>query len=116
MKIAVALNNGKLAGHFSSVETFAIYNATADSFEGPVMRAPNGAGREHRPYADVAEALMGCHAVIAGGMGHRIAEEISLSGIEPVISAEDDEPAELARKYAKGQLRRGQFHRCCHSA
>lgn len=121
MKIAVALQNGELAQHFGEAEQFAVFTATATTFEGPEMRTPHHAeghqheGGRHNGHNVILETLMGCHCVITSGMGHRVAEALELAGIEPVVSAEPGTPEELARKHSKGQLRRGQYHRCCHS-
>lgn len=115
MKIAVALQNKELAAHFGAVEEFAIFTATNSSFAGPEFRVPHhGEGEPHNGHNAILETLMGCHCVITAGMGHRVAEALELSGIEPVVAAERGTPEELARKHARGQLRRGHYHRCCH--
>lgn len=117
MKIAVALQNGQLAQHFGEAEQFAVFTATSSTFEGPELRTPHhdAEGGRHNGHNAILESLMGCHSVITSGMGHRVAEALEQAGIEPVVSAEMGTPEELARKHSKGQLRRGQYHRCCHS-
>ena len=116
MKIAVALQNGELAQHFGAAEQFAVFTATATAFSGPEIRTPLRAeGGQHNGHNAVLETLMGCHCVITSGMGHRVAEALELASIEPVVAAEPGTPEELARKHSKGQLRRGHYHRCCHS-
>jgi len=117
MKIAVALQNGRLAEHFGQSEQFAVFTATPSSFEGPEFRTPNKQddGGFHDAHTSIVETLMDCQCVITSGMGHRVAEALKLAGIEPVVAAEPGTPEELAKKLSKDQLKRGHYHRCCHS-
>ncbi len=128
MKIAVALYENMLAEHFGRTEKFAIFTC-ADPASGQVSAcvskdcsaAPHdeagGHGEgNHGPHAMLMDALEGCHAVISGSMGHRIAADLLGAGIEPVVAAERGTPEELVRKFIRGELQRGEIHRCCHGA
>lgn len=122
MKIAVALHNEKLAQHFSEAEVFAVFHVSEGVCGAPVYRIRDHAmespdDSDHQSHGDhegIVKILNGCNAVIVGGMGHRAALALQQNGIEPVISAEMDEPQALVQKLATGTLSIGSFHRCCH--
>jgi predicted Fe-Mo cluster-binding NifX family protein len=135
IKIAVALCGDTLAEHFGRTERFAIFTCPDAGAEAPTTRvsedrsaAPHahshheegshGSGGEAHPghHEAIVKTLEGCQAVIAGGMGHRVAIELTRAGIEPVVAAEPGTPEELVRKLLRGELRRGAIHRCCHGA
>ena len=117
MKIAVAIQNDQLGGHFAETEHFAVFTTTSSSCEVPEYRTPvrKVAEEDHHSHVDILEVLQGCDVVIAFGMGHRVANDLASAGIEPVISAETGNPAELVEKFTRGTLQRGVVHRCCHS-
>lgn len=133
IKIAVALCGENLAAHFGRAERFATFlfpdecpggfrdrEGKADAIvpaphlsheHGRIAEHDHGHGSHH---SAIVRALEGCRAVIAGGMGHRVAAALAQAGIEPVVAAENGAPEVLARRLIEGKLCRGKIHRCCH--
>ena len=127
--IAIALHNGKLANHFGRTEVFAVFDLSANHCFTPMYRVRGHLSQHRLEHAEddshdhhthgeghqtVLKILHGCDTVISGGMGHRIAEALRTSGIEPVVTRESGSPEELCQKYLQGTLEQGEVHSCCH--
>lgn len=97
MKIAVASDDGQtIAMHFGRTNGFVVYRVDEEGnviedyymqnrFTGHVT---GESGHTTDKHATILEALSGCKAVIARGMGRRIYMDLQSAGIEPFIVKE----------------------------
>jgi len=104
MKLAIATSADQLCNHFGGCTHFAIYSVEGDT----VTRTDTPAAPPHQPGL-LPRWLheLGVNAVIAGGMGARACALLEELGIEAIIGAHGENPDELARLYAAGQLESG---------
>jgi predicted Fe-Mo cluster-binding NifX family protein len=113
MKIAVASDDGKtIASHLGRVRGFIIYEIgpgqvrrgqyLENTFTGHA-RGLSGAGHGADRHGPILEALKGCKAVIAHGMGRRIHDDLTAAGIEAYVVDESD-PDVALEAYLRGAL------------
>jgi len=113
MKVAVASDDGKtIASHLGRVRGFIVYEIGRaqvrrrkyheNAFTGHAGRL-SGAGHGPDRHGPILEALRGCRAVIAHGMGRRIHDDLQAAGIEAYIVDETDPDAALGN-YLRGAL------------
>jgi ATP-binding protein involved in chromosome partitioning len=106
-RIAVPTAGGKLAQHFGHSSEFTIFESSGSPesvAQVEVLEAP-----PHEP--GLLPAWLsdrGVDVVIAGGMGQRAQELFRHGGIEVVVGAASDDPAETVRSYVEGRLETGQ--------
>jgi len=106
MKIAIPTANDLLAMHFGHCETFTLISVDTDkkTIQGEESLTPP----QHEPgLLPRWLAQQGANLVIAGGMGNRAQELFRAQGIEVVIGAPAQKPAELAQIYLQGELKPG---------
>jgi predicted Fe-Mo cluster-binding NifX family protein len=113
MKIAVATDDKKtIASHFGRAEGFMIYLAQdgeilsgefrPNLFTGHSLGLENQ-GTAHHSHGPILAALCDCTVVISHGMGQRIYNDLSESGIEALITDEND-CEQAAQLYIAGKL------------
>jgi Mrp family chromosome partitioning ATPase/predicted Fe-Mo cluster-binding NifX family protein len=105
-RIAVPTDGGRLAKHFGHCSEFMVFEAS-ESPDGvervDVLEAP-----PHQP--GLLPGWLGEHGVdivIAGGMGQRAQQLFQQSGIEVIVGALTDDPAEAVRSFVGGELATG---------
>jgi len=105
MRYAIPTVQGKLALHFGHCETFVFVDVT----DGEIAGTSEATAPSHAPGA-LPKWLgeQGVDVVIAGGMGRRAQSLFQQAGIEVVIGAPMQEPAELVRSYLAGQFQAGE--------
>jgi predicted Fe-Mo cluster-binding NifX family protein len=120
MKVAVAsIDDEIIASHFRQCERFVVVELQGEEIVGTEVRELSPQPHEHHgsnghDHSDVVGLLADCCAVICGGMGSRIADDLSRYGIEPVVAMDCETPPETAAaRFAAGRLRRGLPHACC---
>jgi predicted Fe-Mo cluster-binding NifX family protein len=100
MKIAIASDDNKtIASHFGKTRGFIIYDIAKtvvtdrhyveNTFTGHA-RGVSGHGHVADRHGPILQALEGCRAVIAQGMGRRIYDDLRAAGIEAFIVDETD--------------------------
>ncbi|MFH1009647.1 MAG: NifB/NifX family molybdenum-iron cluster-binding protein [bacterium] len=100
MKIAVASDDGKsIAAHLGRVRGFVICSIEDGKVKNREYR-PNdftghargleGAGHEVDRHGPILAALSDCRAVISGGMGRRIQEDLARANIEVFVTEQTD--------------------------
>ncbi len=101
MKIAVAAEQEKVAGHFGHCEGFALFETDGTQIKSKTY-VPNPG---HQPgFLPVFLKEQGVEAIIAGGMGERAQTLFSEKGIDVIVGAAGDcEKAVLG--YLDGSLR-----------
>lgn len=107
MKIAVPTDDGKhISSHFGRARSFAIFevnNGEVVSKEIIESNAPHARGEHGQGRGWFMDALAGCDAVIAAGMGHRAIAHFEQAGIKPVFTEVRD-AEEAVKAYANGNL------------
>jgi len=106
MRIAVPVENGRLALHFGHCRQFAFVD-DADGTEGG-LSVRLAEPPPHEP--GVLPTWLrgeGVQVVLAGGMGRRALELLEQAGIEVIIGAPLETPEELASRYLRGDLQSG---------
>lgn len=105
-RIAVPTDGGRLAQHFGHCNEFMVFESAGspDSVARvEVLEAP-----PHQP--GLLPGWLGQHGVdvvIAGGMGQRAQQLFREGGIEVVVGASSDDPAEIVRSFVAGELKTG---------
>ncbi len=101
MKVAVAVENDKICGHFGHSPSFTFYEIE----DGKVVSSKNiqSPGHGHGILPDFI-AENGASAVIAGGMGEGAVKACASKGIEVIIGASGD-PDDAVSLYAQGSLK-----------
>jgi predicted Fe-Mo cluster-binding NifX family protein len=113
MKIAVASDDGKtIAGHFGRVRGFVICSIEEGKVKSSEYR-PNtftghargleGADHGIDRHGPILEALSDCRAVISGGMGRRIQEDLARANIEVFVTEHGDVESAV-ESYLSGRL------------
>jgi predicted Fe-Mo cluster-binding NifX family protein len=106
MKIAIPVSGGKLASHFGHCEQFAFVEV--DKEGGRVVATelldppPHAPGVMPRWAAE-----QGANLIIAGGMGMRAKELFEAAGVEVLVGAGPQTPAEIVDAYLAGTLQVG---------
>lgn len=116
MRIAVATPDDEtIAAHFRTSDRFAVFDVRDDKLETLGIREYSKAMSEgHHTHDDALRLLQDCCALICGGLGHRVANDLQQFGIEPVVALDCEMlPQDAARLFANGTLPRGVIHRCC---
>ncbi|MCX7001481.1 MAG: NifB/NifX family molybdenum-iron cluster-binding protein [Candidatus Sumerlaeota bacterium] len=128
MKIAVASSDGvAVSCHFGRSACFIVYEIQDNKIANREMR-PNhqtafaqgqcldGVPHSHdqaHSHADVVEILKDCQAILCQGMGWRAAEELSASGIQPLIVEEVPTCDDAVASYIRGDIKKaGSFCSC----
>ncbi|MCL4204130.1 MAG: NifB/NifX family molybdenum-iron cluster-binding protein [Pirellulaceae bacterium] len=107
MKIAIPVSAGRLCSHFGHCEQFALVEideATRQPKPAVFLTPP-----PHEP--GVLPRWLheqGAQVVIAGGMGQRAQQLFGDAGIQVVVGADSETPAELVEAYLDGSLTSGQ--------
>jgi predicted Fe-Mo cluster-binding NifX family protein len=87
MKIAVATEQGQVAGHFGHCEGFTLFETEGTQIKNQVYVANPG----HQPgFLPVFLKEQGAEAIIGGGMGERAQTLFAEQGIEVIVGAEGD--------------------------
>lgn len=118
MKIAIAVENGQICGHFGHSPSFSFYEVE----DGKIVSSENiqSPGAGHGVLPDFI-ASNKAKAVIAGGMGAGAVNGCNARGIQ-VITGITGNPDDAALLFAKGQLvstgsvcsHHGEGHNCSH--
>lgn len=127
MRVAVACSGEQtISSHFGQSDRFVVF----DLGDGKVLRSetvtndaacgPHESGcghehdhREHCGHESIINLLSGCEAVICQGMGPRIAMELAMHGIRPVVVSQVCTPEQAALLYYMGRLPMGRPGSCC---
>lgn len=106
MKIAIPTANDLLAMHFGHCETFALI--TVDPEKKNITAQETVEAPPHEPgLLPRWLAQKDVNMVIAGGMGNRAQELFRAEGIEVIVGAPAQKPADLALIYLQGELTPG---------
>lgn len=97
MKIAVPSDDGvTIAGHFGKAEGFLFFDADGKCVKSPYYRR-NGSHREQccqnggaPGHADLLTSLAECDAIIAGGMGPGMFDNLRSRGVDVFLTRETD--------------------------
>lgn len=107
MRIAIPLDDGKLAMHFGHCERFALVDA--DPAEKKILQREDVEAPPHQPgllpqwLADRQVNL-----IIASGMGQRALVLFQQKGIQVVTGTQADTPERLVKEFLAGTLRGGE--------
>ena len=120
-RIAVAVDQGRLALHFGRTDAFAVFTDNGTPCPRAVYRVrtadPPGMAHPHGEHHNEVAALLGdCGTLICGGIGHHAAEILKQRNIRVVVAAVDASPEEIYQRFRKGTLPEGEVHRCCHAS
>ena len=109
-KIALPLTDGVLSSHFGHCAMFAIVSTDGAEIIGveQITPPPHEPGSHPKFLSD-----LGCHTIIAGGMGERAQTLFHQNGIEVVVGAPEKPIVELVQSYLNGELQSG-ANRCDH--
>jgi predicted Fe-Mo cluster-binding NifX family protein len=100
MKIAVASDNGMVAGHFGHCENFNVYHVADQK----IVKHEIVANPGHKPgYLPNFLNELGVKVIIAGGMGGGAVQIFNEKGIE-VITGVRESAAAAAELYLQGEL------------
>ncbi len=101
MNIAVASDNGKVAGHFGHCETFMVY----ESKDGKIIGKKDDPNPGHKPgFLPVYLHEQGINVIIAGGMGGGAVDLFNEKDIEVVLGARGD-ARQAVDDYLSGSLK-----------
>jgi predicted Fe-Mo cluster-binding NifX family protein len=113
MKLAVVSDDGRtIAAHFGRAKGFIIYNIENNAVLGSEYKINNftghalgmaDAGEANHHHGAILSALSDCNAVISGGMGPRIYQDLRNAGIEALLTSEGDAEGAV-RLYLQGRL------------
>lgn len=111
-RIAVALQGGTLAKHFSLAETFAVFRPSGLDCGTTVFRVRYSqcGGRNHGKscgkgeHRSILHLLEGCDVILCGGMGQPIADALRAQGIRPFVTDATGAPEEICRRFLCGEL------------
>lgn len=105
MKIAIPTADGKLCSHFGHCETFTVVTVE----DGAVKTTEALKPPPHEPGV-LPRWLkqLGVNVVIAGGMGPSAQQFLSQFGIQVVVGAQPDDPANIVRAFLDGSLVSGE--------
>ena len=129
MKIAVPTNDGlSISEHFGRSAAFLVYetenarivsselrkNQGLEAHEGGSCAGDRAA--EPHTHGTILLSLVGCDAVICGGMGARAAEALKQAGVREVLFTRPGPATEAVNAFLKGELPASsqQFCRCSH--
>jgi ATP-binding protein involved in chromosome partitioning len=103
MKIAIPLANGVLSAHFGHCEKYAVIEV--DDNAKTIIKSDEYPAPPHNPGV-IPEWLgrLGCHMVIAGGMGHKAIDLFRQKGITVVLGATPQRAEEIVMNYLKSEL------------
>lgn len=100
MKIAVASDNGMVAGHFGHCENFNVFHVEGEQVVNHEVVANPG----HKPgFLPNFLNDLGVNVIIAGGMGGGAVQIFNEKGIEVVVGVRNS-AKEAAELYLKGEL------------
>lgn len=106
MRIAVPIVGGKLSPHFGHCEQFALIDVEKES--GTITAERYLDAPPHEPGLLPAWlAEQGANMIIAGGMGGRAQALFTQAGIEVLVGAPPEAPADLVQGYCSGALSSG---------
>lgn len=101
VKIAVAVDNGKVTEHFGHCEEFVIF----DSINNQIDKEESTVNPGHRPgFLPNFLNKMDVDVIISGGMGNGAIDIFNENGIEVVVGASGD-AKEVVEKYLEGSLK-----------
>lgn len=101
IKIAIACENGKVAGHFGHCESFSIYGTE----NGKIVTEDNVPNPGHRPgFLPNFLNDLGANVIISGGMGGGAIQIFNEKGIEVITGAMGDSKI-VAEAYLAGSLK-----------
>jgi predicted Fe-Mo cluster-binding NifX family protein len=107
MRIAIPLENGKLAMHFGHCERFALVDV--DTAEKKITSREDIEAPPHQPgLLPPWLAERGATMIIAGGMGQRALGLFAEQGIQVVLGAAAETPERLVSDYLGGTLQVGE--------
>lgn len=126
MKLAVAGNESlSLSSHFGRSAFFVVFEVENGSIKGKEVRqndlTPHArgectggdhSGRAHS-HAAIVSGLQDCEAVICGGMGERMAQDLSARGIRPVVINADCSAEQAVSRYLAGEIGTEKPTCCC---
>lgn len=106
MKYAVPVAGGVMSPHFGHCEQFAFFEV--DEHKKEIMNTEYIASPEHQPgLLPVWLSDKGAEVVIAGGMGPRAVEILKQRGIDVVLGAMENDPAQAVLSHIGGSLATG---------
>lgn len=112
MRIAIPVEDGRLAQHFGHARQFALADVDADSRT--VLSITEHPAPPHEPGRLPAWLReQGAEVVITGGMGPRAVALLEASSIEVIPGAPSLDPRSLVAQYLEGVLAEGP-NRCDH--
>ncbi|MGI6765751.1 MAG: NifB/NifX family molybdenum-iron cluster-binding protein [Lentihominibacter sp.] len=101
LRIAVAIENGKVAGHFGHCESFIIF----DTDDNKIVKSETIANPGHKPgFLPNFLADSGVNVIISGGMGGGAVEIFNERNIEVILGASGDAKSS-AEAYLQGSLK-----------
>lgn len=125
MKVAVACTGEQtISSHFGRSDRFVVFqlgegkvlSSETIANDGTCGSHEGGCGddhKEHHSHEGIISLLRGCDAVICHGMGPRIARELAMEGIRPVVVSQICTPEQAALLYCMGRLPMGRPGSCC---
>jgi ATP-binding protein involved in chromosome partitioning len=106
MRIAIPLENGKLAPHFGHCRQFALFDLDEPGRQ--IVKREDVAAPPHEPgFFPTWLGEQGAKVVIAGGMGARAQTLFEEQGIKVYAGTADEAPEKLVADYLSGALRVG---------
>ena len=106
MKIAIQLTDGKLCMHFGNCQQFALVEVDQKTktitSQQVLVPPPHEPGVLPRWLQQ-----QGAQLIIAGGMGTRAQNLFAENGIQVVVGAPGEDPAEIVRAWLAGTLQSG---------
>jgi predicted Fe-Mo cluster-binding NifX family protein len=106
MRIAIPLENGRLASHFGHCAEFTLIDVVPDTKT--IVCTENVLSPPHQPGLLPSWLKQhGATVIIAGGMGSRAQSLFNDNGIEVLIGAPSENPNVLAQAYLDGTLTTG---------
>jgi predicted Fe-Mo cluster-binding NifX family protein len=107
IRLAIPVENGKLASHFGHCAHFALVDVDPERRE--IVNRLSVEAPPHEPgLLPGWLAERGANIVIAGGMGQRALSLFSAKGLKVIVGAPVETPERLARDYLAGSLQGGE--------
>jgi len=106
MKIAIPVLDGTLSPHFGQCQQFAVIDV--DPEKKSILKKEMLTPPPHEPGSYPAWlSQLGCHIIIAGGMGGRAVSLFEQNGIKVIMGASSIDPDDIVKDYLNNELNSG---------